>query len=54
MVAGVANNLNQLTAKLHGTGEADAALPAVIEAVGRLSVRVEDAVTQVAAIVGGR
>lgn len=54
VLGGVANNLNQLTAKLHATGGADAALPTVIETVGRLSVQVEDAVVQVAAIVGGR
>ena len=54
VLAGVANNLNQLTAKLHSTGELDESLPAVIEAVGRLSVRVEGAVARVAAVVGGR
>lgn len=53
VLAGVANNLNQLAAKLHSTGEADAALPAVIEAVGRLSDRVEDAVTEVTSVLGG-
>jgi hypothetical protein len=54
VLAGVANNLNQLTAKLHATGELDDSLPAVLDAVDRLSVRVEEAVDQVAAVVGGR
>ncbi len=54
VLAGVANNLNQLTAKLHATGELDDSLPAVLDAVDRLSTRVEEAVDQVAAVVGGR
>lgn len=53
VLAGVANNLNQLTAKLHGTGEIDAALPAVVAAVERVLARVEDAITEVAAVVTG-
>ena len=54
VLAGVANNLNQLTAKLHATGELDDSLPAVLDAVERLSGRVEDAVDQVAGVVRGR
>jgi hypothetical protein len=54
VLAGVANNLNQLTAKLHSTGELDESLPAVVEAVERLARRVDAAVEQVAAVVGGR
>jgi hypothetical protein len=54
VLAGVANNLNQLTAKLHSTGEVDDRLPAVVEAVERLARRVDAAVEQVAAVVGGR
>lgn len=54
VLAGVANNLNQLTAKLHTTGELDDSLPTVLDAVNRLSSRVEDAVDQVAAVVTGR
>jgi hypothetical protein len=53
VLAGVASNLNQLTHKLHGTGEVDAALPAVLAAVERVSVRVEDAIADVAAVVTG-
>ena len=54
VLAGVANNLNQLTAKLHATGELDDSLLAVLDAVDRLSARVEEAVDQVVAVVGGR
>jgi hypothetical protein len=53
VLAGVANNLNQLTAKLHGTGEADAALPAVMAAVDRVTARVEEAIADMAALVTG-
>lgn len=53
VLAGVANNLNQLTAKLHGTGEVDAALPAVVVAVERLMQRVDVAIAEVAAVVTG-
>lgn len=54
VLAGVANNLNQLTAKLHSTGELDDSLPVVVEAVERLTRRVDAAVEQVASVVGGR
>lgn len=54
VLAGVASNLNQLTAKLHSTGELDAALPAVLDAVARSTARVESAAEEVAAGVGGR
>ncbi len=53
VLAGVANNLNQLTAKLHATGEADPALPAVIAAVERIATRVDEAIADVAAHVTG-
>lgn len=53
VLAGVANNLNQLTAKLHGTGEVDPALPAVVAAVERVIARVDDAIAEVAAVVTG-
>lgn len=53
VLAGVASNLNQLTHKLHGTGEVDAALPAVVAAVERISERVDQAIAEVAAVVGG-
>lgn len=51
--AGVANNLNQLTAKLHATGELDEALPAVVAAVERTMRRVEDAISEISAVVAG-
>jgi len=54
VLAGAASNLNQLTRKLHVTGEIDQALPAVLAAVERLAGRVEDAVEQIATLVGGR
>ena len=53
VLAGVANNLNQLTAKLHGTGEVDPALPAVVAAVERVMARVDDAIAEVATVVTG-
>ncbi len=53
VLAGVASNLNQLTHKLHGTGEVAAALPAVVAAVERISERVDEAIAEVAAVVGG-
>lgn len=53
VLAGVASNLNQLTAKLHSTGEVDVALPAVLDAVAGLTARVESAAEEVAAGVGG-
>lgn len=53
VLAGVANNLNQLTAKLHATGEVDAALPAVVAAVERVMDRVDDAIAEVSAVVTG-
>lgn len=53
VLAGVASNLNQLTHKLHGTGEVDAALPAVIEALGRIAARVDEAVESVSGVVTG-
>ena len=54
VLAGVASNLNQLTAKLHSTGELDAVSPAVLDAVARSTARVEAAAKEVAAGVGGR
>jgi Bacterial mobilisation protein (MobC) len=53
VLAGVGNNLNQLTAKLHSTGEVDVALPAVVAAVERIAARVDQAVVDVAALVTG-
>jgi hypothetical protein len=53
VLAGVAGNLNQLTAKLHGTGEVDAALSAVVAAVERVSARDGEAVADIAALVTG-
>jgi hypothetical protein len=53
VLAGVASNLNQLTAKLHATGELDAALPAVVAAVERVMARVDDAIAEVSAVVTG-
>jgi hypothetical protein len=37
VLSGVGNNLNQLTAKLHSTGEVDSALPVVVAAVHRVA-----------------
>jgi len=55
VLAGVANNLNQLTAKLHATGELDEALPAVMAATERTMRRVDDAISEISAVVtGGR
>ena len=54
VLSGVANNLNQLTAKLHSTGETDAALPAVVAAVERVTARIDDAIAQVSTVVTGR
>ena len=42
--AGVANNLNQLTAKLHATGEFNASMRTTVEAVARLAGRLEPAI----------
>jgi hypothetical protein len=53
VLAGVGNNLNQLTAKLHSTGEVDVALPAVVAAVERIATRVDQAIVDVAALVTG-
>jgi hypothetical protein len=53
VLAGVANNLNQLTAKLHGTGQADAALPAAVAAVDRVTTRVDEAIADVTVLVTG-
>jgi hypothetical protein len=50
----VANNLNQLTAKLHATGELDQGLPGVLEAVARLTNHVGEAVDRVVPLVDGR
>lgn len=54
VLAGIASNLNQLTHKLHGTGEVDDALPVVLAAVQRISIRIEDAVNEVSTVVTGR
>lgn len=54
LLAGAANNLNQLTAKLHSTGEMDAALPVVLAAVLRLTGRVDAAVVTVGRVAGHR
>lgn len=53
VLAGVAGNLNQLTRKLHGTGEIDVTLPAVLATVEELTPAVADAVGRVAAVVTG-
>lgn len=53
VLSGVANNLNQLTAKLHATGEVDAALPAVLAAVERVMERVDDSIAEVSTVVTG-
>jgi hypothetical protein len=53
VLAGVANNLNQLTAKLHSTGEVDAALPAVVAAAERVMDRVEGAIADMSMVVTG-
>ena len=55
VLSGVANNLNQLTAKLHSTGEFDEALPVVVGAVDRVMARVDDAIAELSTVVtGGR
>lgn len=53
VLAGVASNLNQLVHKLHGTGQLDAALPAVLAAVERISGRADEAITEVATVMTG-
>lgn len=53
VLAGVANNLNQLTAKLHATGEVDPSLPPVVAAVERVMARVDEAIADIAALVTG-
>lgn len=53
-MAGVATDLNQLTAKLHATGDLDESLAAVVEALERISARTDDAVDHIAAGVRGR
>lgn len=52
--SGVANNLNQLTAKLHATGELDASLRAALEAAARISDRIEAAIERIGDLVDGR
>jgi len=52
--SGIANNLNQLTAKLHATGELDASLRAALEAAARISERVEAAIERIGELVDGR
>ncbi len=54
ILAGVATNLNQLTAKLHGTGQLDPATGAVIEATERIMGRAEAAIVDVAVLAGRR
>lgn len=49
LLIGATTNLNQLTAKLHATGELDPALPAVLAAVQRIAARTDQAVTDLAA-----
>lgn len=53
VLAGVASNLNQLTAKLHSTGEVDDSLAGVLVAVQRISVRTDEAVADLATVVTG-
>ena len=48
-LAGAARNLNQVTAKLHGTDEVPAELSAVLRYVGRVAERVDELVIQIAA-----
>ncbi len=52
--SGIANNLNQLTAKLHATGELDASLRAALEAAARISDRIEAAIERVSDLIDGR
>ena len=52
--AGIANNLNQVTAKLHTTGELDRSLPALVDAIADLTQRIDEAVDRVAQLVDGR
>lgn len=54
VLAGVATNLNQIAARVNGSGQVDAALPAVLDAVDRMTERTGDAVRAVAGAVGGR
>jgi hypothetical protein len=53
VLAGVASNLNQLTRKVNATGEWDAALPVVVEAVARIAARTEAAVGEVTVLATG-
>lgn len=48
-LSGAARNLNQVTAKLHSTGEAPAELAAVLRHVDRVAKSVDDLVIQIAA-----
>lgn len=54
VLAGVATNLNQIAARVNSSGQVDAALPAVLDAVDRMTERTGDAVRAVAGAVGGR
>ncbi|SOD72908.1 mobilisation protein MobC [Jatrophihabitans sp. GAS493] len=53
VLAGAANNLNQLTHKAHGTGEFDAALPVLMDALERITARVDGVVEDIAGLMGG-
>lgn len=53
VLSGVANNLNQLTAKLHSTGEIDAALPVVVAVVERVTARIDNAIAEISTVVTG-
>lgn len=52
--AGIANNLNQLTAKLHTTGELDHNLPTLLVTISGLSSHLDTAIDRVAQFVDGR
>ncbi|MEP6744200.1 MAG: hypothetical protein ABJB33_01775 [Gemmatimonadota bacterium] len=48
-LAGAARNLNQVTAKLHGTDELPADLSAILRYVERVTARVDELVVRIAA-----
>ena len=52
--AGIATNLNQLTAKLHATGELDRSLPEALDAIIGLTGHLEEAIQRVTQLVDGR
>ena len=48
LLAGVANNVNQMTKALHGTGEMPAQAPEVLAAVRRTAERIDAAIDRLA------